>query len=83
MKEKLNCSRHEKTKDTNVSEGRLYNAYYLFDCISIHTAIPEGMLQSDQRLLLEKVREIDKLKSDLQEKEGNNILPTTVYIIST
>ena len=55
--------------------NKLYNAYYLFDCMSIHTAIPEGMLQSDQQLLLEKAREIDKLKSDLHEKKSM-ILPT-------
>ena len=44
-------------------------------------AITEGMLQSDQQLLLEKAREIQKLKSDLHEKEGN-VLPTTVYIMN-
>ena len=47
---------------------------------SYTAAITEGMSHSDQQLLLEKAREIDKLKSDLHEKKGNILPMTAVYI---
>ena len=45
-----------------------------------YKAITEGMSQSDQQLLLEKAREIDKLKSDLHENKGNFLHMTAVYV---